>query len=199
LTWLVTVAGLTTASKSMENITTSYAKPKIKASSYESPCLGAPARALTPAPRPRRESTSAVTGAGVSGASTSGGQKLIIAGIEFGPSSEDVPIVQYGPKGEEDKYTAEECELSVEFTQVTCVTAEGVGKDLDFQIVVGNQTSDVYIANMSYAAPTVAIYYPSWDESGDNGARSRPVHEPLLARAIGALMSLSTALREASG
>jgi hypothetical protein len=129
------------------NLATSYAPPVVKP--------------LSDAASDAR----AVTGAGVSGATTSGGQQLVVAGAEFGPSAgEDAPVVTYGPPGEEDRYRATGCEVSVEHSQISCFMAQGVGSGHVLAVTVGGQTSNVYAANVSYSPPNVASYLASWDK-----------------------------------
>ena len=92
------------------NLSTSYAPPSVEP-------MGA-------------SSSNAVSGAGLMGGTTVGGQQLVIAGNSFGPSEgEDAPRVTYGPPGEEDRYAASFCEVSVDFSQISCLTAQGVGTD----------------------------------------------------------------------
>ena len=153
LTWRVVVGGQAGTSLCADpygdnggnctyNLTTSYAPPVVKPIGED---------ALT------SSATRAVTGAGVSSATTTGGQQLVVAGAEFGPSAgEEAPVVTYGPPGEEDRYWATDCELSVDYSQVSCLTAQGVGKGHVLAVTVGGQTSNVYPANISYSSPNVA-------------------------------------------
>jgi hypothetical protein len=84
----------------------------------------------------------AVSGPGLFGASTRGGQKLIVSGEHFGPSSnEPFPIVQYGDDCEE--YVAASCTVAVPHTQISCLTVEGTGFDHPLQVEVGEQLSNV--------------------------------------------------------
>ena len=107
LTWRVVVGGQAGSSLCADpdgdgapngcayNLSTSYAPPTVK-----------PIGALDES----SSSARAVTGAGVSGATTTGGQQLVISGAQFGPSSgEEAPVVTYGPPGEEDRYLAASC------------------------------------------------------------------------------------------
>jgi hypothetical protein len=113
LTWRVVVGGQAGSSLCVDdhdagggatsgncttNLTTSYAPPHVK-----------PIGALDES----SSSARAVTGAGVSGATTTGGQQLVISGAQFGPSDgEEAPVVTYGPPGEEDRYLATSCAVS---------------------------------------------------------------------------------------
>lgn len=81
------------------NLTTSYAPPHVKPTSELADSSSSNAKA--------------VTGAGVSDATTVGGQQLVVSGSEFGPSAnEEIPVVTYGPIGEVDRYHATDCEVS---------------------------------------------------------------------------------------
>ena len=85
------------------NLTTSYAPPHVK-----------PTDELTESSSSSSSASRAVTGAGVSDATTVGGQQLVVSGAEFGPSAnEEVPVVTYGPLGEEDRYRATDCAVSM--------------------------------------------------------------------------------------
>jgi hypothetical protein len=96
-------ANVSSSNSCGSNVTTSYAppivRPEVDSQSSSS---------LTPG-----ASNNAVTGAGVDGGSTPGGQQLLVAGLQFGPESEpDAPVVTYGPSpAEVDKYTAKSCQV----------------------------------------------------------------------------------------
>lgn len=47
-------------------------------------------------------------------------------------------------------------QVSVDYSQVSCLTAEGVGKGHVLKVTVGGQTSNIYPANISYSTPNVA-------------------------------------------
>ncbi|GMH50625.1 hypothetical protein TL16_g00827 [Triparma laevis f. inornata] len=107
---------------------------------------------------------SAVTGPGVLGASTRGGQKLLIVGKNFGPASGEVtPYAWYGDHASE--YVAADCFVEVAHTQISCLTVEGTGFGHPLKLEVGEQPSNVYLANISYAAPTLTSYETQWDAS----------------------------------
>ena len=147
LTWEVRVAGqsgnsLCVGGNCHVNVSTSYAPPVVA---------------------PSASGASAVTGAGVSGATTSGGQQLVIAGLQLGPAAgEAAPAVTYGPWGDVGRYEATGCAVAVDFSQITCLTAEGVGKGHFLAVTVGGQTSNAYEANITYSPPNVADYRTSW-------------------------------------
>jgi hypothetical protein len=62
--------------------------------------------------------SSAVSGPGLFGASTRGGQKLVILGTNFGPvSSFNSPLSFYGDFAEE--YDAANCQVDVAHTQIS--------------------------------------------------------------------------------
>jgi hypothetical protein len=135
------------------NLSTSYAAPLVRPVSQGS------------------ATTNAVSGAGASGGTTTGGQQIVVSGTEFGPSEgEAAPIVTYGPVGEEDRYSARDCAISVDFTQISCLTAEGVGTHHALVVTVGGQASKVNVANISYSPPNIASYYASWDPTDASGS-----------------------------
>jgi hypothetical protein len=95
-----------------------------------------------------------VWGPGASGASTEGGQVVLVGGASFGPVAlNGVTRVTYGPDG--TGYTAQ-CTVAVDDVQLSCVTAPGVGAGHAWVVVVGQQSAPVFAANSSYGAPVVA-------------------------------------------
>ena len=150
LSWSVVVGGQ--RSDGSSNGTVSYKPPVI-----------APKSTLTGA--------TALTGTGASDADTRGNQKLIVAGTQFGPGDEpNAPVLVYGREGQ---YVAVSCEVSVEHSQITCLTADGVGRNHPILLSVGDQWSNIYDANMSYASPVVSGYDAEWlkkiqDDDGSN-------------------------------
>ena len=64
-----------------------------------------------------------------------------------------------------DRYTAEACEVSVDYSQISCLTAAGVGRGHALAVSVGGQLSNLYAANVSYSSPNVADYTASWDDT----------------------------------
>ena len=56
-------------------------------------------------------------------------------------------------------------QVSVDFTQLSCLTAAGVGKGHWVRVSIGGQLSNAFEANITYAAPNVADYVMSWDKS----------------------------------
>jgi hypothetical protein len=74
-------------------------------------------------------------GAGSDGASTFGGQALIVTGANFGPMGTPIDDAKYG----EGLYqlTATSCVVSVAHTQLTCDTAAGAGKGLKLVVTIG--------------------------------------------------------------
>jgi hypothetical protein len=149
LTWRVGVASQWGSSQCVgpgceRNATTSYARPNVQPSSEFSSDSGGGG-----------SKENAVAGAGLTGATTTGGQLLIISGVEFGPAAgEETPVVTYGPSPKDvGKYAAQDCEVSVDYSQLRCLTSEGVGKGHWLQVSVGGQSSKPYQANISYSAP----------------------------------------------
>ena len=123
------------------------------------------------APKSTLTGATALTGTGASDADTRGNQKLIVAGTQFGPGDEpNAPVLVYGREGQ---YVAVSCEVSVEHSQITCLTADGVGRNHPILLSVGDQWSNIYDANMSYASPVVSGYDAEWlkkiqDDDGSN-------------------------------
>ena len=116
------------------------------------------------------EGVKAVTGSGATNGGTSGGELLVIAGTEFGPTGEvDTPTVWYGDvEGDSGRmYRARDCMVSVAYTQITCLTAEGVGFNHSLRAIVGEQSSTWYNALISYNQPTVYYYLTEWEDIAD--------------------------------
>ena len=107
-----------------------------------------------------------------SGTTTYGGAAISISGTNFGPSSHTEVAAQYGPPGSTEKYTATGCAV-ISQTEITCVTAPGVGKDLRWSVTVGAQVSTVFTSDTTaYVVPEVtdlsgdAVISPSITEGG---------------------------------
>jgi hypothetical protein len=112
-----------------------------------------------------------IGGLGSARALTIGGQQVVLSGSQFGlltPLSGNgnpvagalQPIAKYGHVGSSPlTYTAAECRVSVANSQIICLTVEGTGKDLVWQVTVGEQASVIFTdKTTSYAAPIVASY-----------------------------------------
>ena len=108
---------------------------------------------------------SSLSGVGVSDADVSGGQEVILTGLNFGtPNSlgvygtEFLELVTYGPTGTE--YKAANCVVQAS-TRIRCETVAGVGGGLFWQVTVASQVSDLSTATSSYAAPHISTMTPS--------------------------------------
>jgi len=104
--------------------------------------------------------------------STTGGDVVTITGEDFGPSQtpgvdrylhvvyglEPDVAATFGPNQLVRKtLTATSCNVTVDHTEIECLSDEGIGEDLEFTAVVGNQTSNSSkIARISYSAPSVS-------------------------------------------
>ena len=107
----------------------------------------------------------ALSGAGVRGASVYGGDTINITGGNFGPplarTAAGAPFlewVKYGPTGVE--YTAKSCKVIVG-NVITCLTAQGVGANLVWRVRIHGQDSAPSVVVSSYAAPNITAMVPS--------------------------------------
>ena len=76
------------------------------------------------------------------GLSSSGNQSIYISGTQFGlvsQSSVALRNVTFGPTGLE--YTARDCRVTVDHTQIVCTTVPSVGGGLRWQVNIGGQIS----------------------------------------------------------
>jgi len=112
-------------------------------------------------------SVETISGAGASesGASTNGGELVVISGQNFGPSDSVVKElynttyldgVTYGPTGQE--YAAQGCVVDGH-SQVTCETAPGVGEFLVWRMQIRGQSSPLY-SFTRYAPPHIETVSP---------------------------------------
>jgi len=121
---------------------------------YKSPFIKAPAGTAV---------LNAVFGQGATGANTRGGEELFIFGTNFGPSSDPFPPrLTYGPTGSE--YEATDCLIVNSFNKIRCYSASGTGIDHSVIAYIGGQQSQLYLGNVSYAAPSVHYFEPEWRE-----------------------------------
>lgn len=125
LIWSVTVGGQTSSILPRPEVQTSFVPPQI----FD------------------------VYGPGSNRATTAGGEQIVVQGINFGPSSDPIPIITYGRKGTE--FTAQECEMSTEQLVLVCLTAPGTGKDHSWIVDVAGQKTPIFVANTSYAPPII--------------------------------------------
>lgn len=103
-------------------------------------------------------SISGLSGTSIGSLPTTGGIDVTIEGLNFGGSSEDIPVVTYGPGGTE--YTAESCTILIEHTRIRCETVAGVGAGHTWQITVGQQ-SGTSSDTTAYAPPSISSLVPS--------------------------------------
>lgn len=93
------------------------------------------------------------SGAGVT-ADTVGGEGVNITGDNFGPAGTPVGNVTYGPTGVE--FTGRNCVLALPHTGITCATAPGAGRNLQWRVIVGNQVST--FPSTAYLPPVVLSF-----------------------------------------
>jgi hypothetical protein len=107
-----------------------------------------------------------LSGSGLTTMSTQGGAQVIVTGNFFGPAGLLLPNLTtvvsptafYGHTGALN-YQATDCVVTVAHTQLTCLSAPGVGAALVWKVVAGGQSSAVSSAKTtSYAPPTIALY-----------------------------------------
>ena len=109
-----------------------------------------------------------VSGAGAHFADTSGGQRVVIAGDQFGAAGVaggGVEAVTYGVNGTE--FAAVDCAVSVHHTGVTCLTAPGTGRGHSWRITVGGQVSELLFADTGYGSPIVSHFSGTGAGDGD--------------------------------
>jgi hypothetical protein len=71
---------------------------------------------------------------------TLGGKSLVLKGSNFGDGSKMASVVvEYGNNLQ--SYTARECSVTIAHTQVSCISAPGVGSNLEIRLYVGGQKS----------------------------------------------------------
>ena len=98
---------------------------------------------------------SAFDGPGVDGASTRGGQAVVIRGSQFGPlGGAYLDLVQYRPSGYAPFMTAANCSVTREQSEITCYTVPGAGGQLSWVLVIANQSSTT--PSTRYAVPTIS-------------------------------------------
>jgi hypothetical protein len=113
---------------------------------------------------------SSVTGVGAVEASTTGGEEVVLSGLNFGPLASPVDFVMYGTDVEPGVsplahhsavFTAVNCSVTIAHTEIRCRTAPGVGFNLVWVLSIGGQLSDVCehsaVVNIttSYAPPSI--------------------------------------------
>ena len=118
--------------------------------------------------RSAQSSASAVvtsfSGAGAVNASTDGGDPVVLTGSNFA-STPFLGAVTYGPGGV--GFTARNCTITVAGTQISCTTAPGTGRALQWVVTVSNQSSAPSAATTSYALPTLLSVPPASGPTAD--------------------------------
>ena len=91
---------------------------------------------------------------------TEGQMSIRIVGDFFGPAGNEGISVYYGPLGNTKKYEALDCRVLPGENQVhkvvSCKTSIGVGKELFWTIIVGDQESPMSTNSTAYAAPAIS-------------------------------------------
>lgn len=123
LTWSVSIAGQ--ASIVISNITSNYAPPIV--SNYAGP--------------------------GSFMANTYGKEIVRIQGRNFGPFGTPINEITYGIVGTILQFSATNCSITTEFTEITCLTNVGAGTALTWGLVIDGQQSTT--PSTSYGPPTV--------------------------------------------
>ncbi len=98
-----------------------------------------------------RPSISSLDGPGAVQASTHGNQTVVILGTQFGTVAHNaITYVKYGP---DNKYTAQNCRVTVDHVRMECEVVAGAGSQLRWSVSVGNQSSET--PTTSYRPPVV--------------------------------------------
>ena len=114
----------------------------------------------------------ALSGPGAAGAVTPGSQTVYVTGDMFGPATlaspagvpqpgAIAPLARYGhPAANASllQYLAQGCLVTVDHTQMTCLTAPGTGAALVWAAFVAGQVSAISTATSSYAPPIFGAY-----------------------------------------
>jgi hypothetical protein len=102
---------------------------------------------------------SSFSGPGSNDASTDGGDMVVITGSFF-----SVPMyldsVTYGAAGNEYDVTSS-CEITVNHTEISCITKPGVGRALKWLITVAGQVNELSGIITSYACPQIRTLSPA--------------------------------------
>lgn len=98
----------------------------------------------------------------VTGASTDGGETLVIDGTNFAAAESGfLEGVTYGPRGDPARYRATACYVALNHTQVRCTTARGVGSNMVVVVRVRGQNSLDNVLSLSYAPPVITALVPN--------------------------------------
>jgi hypothetical protein len=119
-----------------------------------------------------------ISGVGAKNADTSGGQLVTITGRYFGPKGFDaiyadaIGTVCYGHASTAPcHYVAVNCQVSLDadtISEMTCLTAPGVGKDLEWSVTIGTQLASFSTPLLSsYSAPQVFTFTGAGSDKAD--------------------------------
>jgi hypothetical protein len=119
-----------------------------------------------------------ISGVGSKNADTSGGQLVTITGRYFGPKGFDaiyadaIGTVCYGHANTAPcHYSAINCQVTLEsetISEMTCLTAPGVGKDLEWAVTIGTQLANFVTPLLSsYSAPQVFTFTGAGADKAD--------------------------------
>jgi hypothetical protein len=119
-----------------------------------------------------------ISGVGSKNADTSGGQLVTITGRYFGPKGftavypDAIGTVCYGHAATAPcHYVAVNCQVSLDadtISEMTCLTAPGVGKDLEWSVTIGTQLA-LFVTPLlsSYSAPQVFTFTGAGADKAD--------------------------------
>ena len=99
-----------------------------------------------------------LSGPGVANADPAGGQVVVITGGNFSVPS-FLGAVTYGATGIE--YAALACNVTVNHTEIQCLTSPGNGIGLRWLVTVDAQVSPLSTATSSYRSPVIVALYPA--------------------------------------
>lgn len=85
---------------------------------------------------------------------TRGGEIVTLTGRDFGPLG--TPVAATYGQGSCTEYTATACTVLQAHTSASCQTVAGVGKDLQWCITIGEQTSDPSVPTTRYSTPVIS-------------------------------------------
>ncbi|KAA0150026.1 hypothetical protein FNF31_07112 [Cafeteria roenbergensis] len=111
-----------------------------------------------------------IGGLGADMADTKGGQQVLLSGANFGPVTQLdadgnviaglAPLAMYGRDGPSwPAYHARDCRVTVPHEQVVCITTEGTGRELVWELEIGAQrTARMLDMPTNYHPPVVSFY-----------------------------------------
>ena len=89
-----------------------------------------------------------------------GGQKIVIHGQNFGPRTDFISRVTFGPFG--SNYLAKNCTIKVASFQIVCLTPPGIGQNHKWIVSIRGQTNQFSLnePTTSYAIPEIVEITP---------------------------------------